>query len=220
MREATRRVGARGGRGGGAPRGGGRGADEAGEGAVIAEKNPKHVLRLPFLAALLPHARFLHIVRDGRDVCASLMFRNRGANWGHLEIPGWRDLLERYPQENWIRCAHQWHDAVAIARNDAVALGDRYMEVRYEDLVCDPAATVTASLRFCGLDACDEAAAFWPRIQDATAGSYHARKQVRHYVENHTKRVGRFRENLDDEQLAAVEAVCGDLLRELGYPVE
>ncbi len=73
--------------------------------------------------------------------------------------------------------------------------------------------------RWRDLEACDEVAAFWPRIQDATAGSYHARKQVRHYVENHSKRVGRFRENLDDEQLAAVEGVCGDLLRGLGYPV-
>ena len=58
---------------------------------------------------------------------------------------------------------------------------------------------------------------FLSKIQDRTAGSYHARKQVRHYVENHSRRIGRYRENLTAAQLADVEDICGDLLRELGY---
>ena len=38
-----------------------------GQGEVLLEKHPKHVLRLPFLAELFPWGRFIHIVRDGRD---------------------------------------------------------------------------------------------------------------------------------------------------------
>lgn len=187
-------------------------------GGVVLEKNPKHVLRVSFLDALFPWARFLHIIRDGRDAVASLMFRNRGASWGHLEIPGWQDLLARYPEAHHIRCAHQWRDAVMAARDEGRALGpDRYLEVRYEDLVRVPRDVVTRSLEFMGLGVTEEVDAFLSRIQDETAGSYHARKQVRHYVENHQRRIGRFRENLSEPQQTEVLEVCGDLLRDLGY---
>jgi hypothetical protein len=187
-------------------------------GDVLVEKNPKHVIRIPFLAALFPEARFLHLLRDGRDTVASLMFRNRGERWGHLEIPGWRDLLARYPRENHVRCAHQWRDAVRIARADATALpAGRYAEVRYEDLVSRPGAVMARVLGFLELEPDPAVDAFLARIQDETAGSYHAKKQVRHYVENHARRVGRHRENLTAAELRDVEAVCGDLLRELGY---
>jgi LPS sulfotransferase NodH len=188
--------------------------------AVLVEKNPKHVIRIPFLNAVFPDARFLHIVRDGRDVTASLMFRNRGERWGHLETPGWRELLARFPTQNHIRCAHQWRDAMAIARHDVVALGlkpDRYLEVRYEDLVRDPKPVIARVLALLGLPDAAEVDAFLPRIQDETAGSYHAKKQVRHYVEDHSRRVGRHEENFTPEELAEVEVVCRDMLRELGY---
>ena len=187
-------------------------------GAVLLEKNPKHVLRVGFLARLFPHARFLHIVRDGRDVVASLMFRNRGDRWGHLEIPRWRELLARYPDANHIRCAHQWRDAVSCARREGHVLGgDRYLEIRYEDLVAQPRDEAERSLEFLGLDVTPDVEAFASKIQDETQGSYHARKQVRHYVENHEKRVGRYEENLTPEQVAEVTDVCGELLAELGY---
>jgi hypothetical protein len=189
-----------------------------GPGQILLEKNPKHVLRVRFLARLFPWARFVHLLRDGRDTAASLMFRNRGASWGHLRVPGWRDLLAHYPNENHIRCAHQWRLAVEAAREGARSLPPgAWREVRYEELLREPRVVVESVLSFLGLDLVPAVAAFLPKIQNATRGSYHARKQVRHYVENHTRRVGRYRENLSAEQLAEVEAACGDLLRALGY---
>lgn len=185
---------------------------------TLVEKNPKHVLRMAFLDALFPRARFVHIIRDGRDVVASLLFRNRGREWGHLEIPGWRDLLAKYPDENWIRCAYQWKTAVTTARSEGRALGTaRYLEIRYEDLVRSPVATLGPVFSFLDLDLDEHVRAFAEKIQDATADSYHARKQLRHYVENHSRRIGRYEENLDERQQRDVLEVCGDLLRELGY---
>jgi len=186
-------------------------------GEVLLEKNPKHVLRLPFLAELFPWARFLHIVRDGRDTAASLMFRNRGPVWGHLQVPGWKELLERYGEENHVRCAHQWRIAVETARADGARLDDRCREVRYEDLVQGPLAVAEEALAFMGLDAPEAVAEFCGKIQDETEGSYHALKQVRHYVDNHSRRVGRYRENLSAAEVAEVEKACGGLLAELGY---
>lgn len=188
------------------------------EGDVLVEKNPRHVIRIPFLAAAFPAARFIHIIRDGRDVAASLMFRNRGPRWGHVEIPGWREVLQAHPEANHIRCAIQWRDTVRIAREDASELPvGSYKELRYEDLLREPARIVSETLAFLGLELHPEVQAFLPKIQDSTAGSYHARKQVRHYVDDHSRRMGRHVENLTAAQIAEVEAVCGPLLRELGY---
>jgi hypothetical protein len=187
-------------------------------GDILVEKNPKHVLRLPFLHALFPQARFLHLIRDGRDTLASLMFRNRGEQWGHLKVPGWKDLLERYREQNHIRCAHQWCRAVSSALADASVLPtEQYLELRYEQLVADPLPTLTRAFAFLNLEMDPAVTEFATRIQDVTRGSYHAKKQVRHYVENHERRIGRYRENLSPEELRDVEAVCGDLLRKLGY---
>ncbi|GMQ80541.1 MAG: hypothetical protein BMS9Abin04_547 [Planctomycetia bacterium] len=44
---------------------------EAHEGRRIFDKTPSHVLRIPFIHAVLPEAKFLRIVRDGRDVVSS-----------------------------------------------------------------------------------------------------------------------------------------------------
>ncbi len=187
-------------------------------GDLLVEKNPKHVIRIPFLHALFPEARLLHLVRDGRDAVASLMFRNRGAEWGHLRIPGWRELLARYEKANHTRCAHQWSYAVSAARRDAAALPeDLYREVRYEDLVTRPAVVFRGVLDFLELEPDPRVDAFLLKIQDETTGSYHAKKQVRHFVDNHRRRIGRYRENLDEEQLKDVLAVCGELLEDLGY---
>jgi len=187
-------------------------------GDVLVEKNPKHVIRIPFLNAVYPDARFLHIIRDGRDTVASLMFRNRGERWGHLEIPGWQELLQRHPADNHVRCAHQWRDAVTMAQDDGRALPpSRYHEVRYEELLQNAAGVMAGVLQFLELPPHPEVNRFLPRIQDLTEGSYHAKKQVRHYVENHSRRVGRYKENLTSQQVKEVEAVCGELLRRLGY---
>ena len=187
-------------------------------GELLVEKNPKHVIRIPFLDALFPQSRFLHIIRDGRDTVASLMFRNRGPDWGHLKIPQWEKLLTQYPDAHHIRCAHQWSYAVSTARQDAARLpSTRYLEVRYEALVRTPESELARLVDFLELTPDPEVNAFSGKIQDETRNSYHAKRQVRHYVEDHSHRIGRYRENLTARQLKEVLAVCGPLLEALGY---
>lgn len=42
-----------------------------GDGARLLEKTPSNCFRIPFVYAVLPDARFIHIIRDGRDVAFS-----------------------------------------------------------------------------------------------------------------------------------------------------
>lgn len=55
-----------------------------GKPAFVVEKTCANTLRVPFVDAVLPEARYIHIVRDGYDVIASAQKRWRG----ELEMPG------------------------------------------------------------------------------------------------------------------------------------
>jgi hypothetical protein len=135
------------------------------------DKFPRMVLRAEYLQALYPDARFVYIARDGRAAVSSLItgWRTPG-KFGQgtalpvpLEIDGytgpvWRFLLppgwEEYARGRTLAevCAFQWsagNEALLDARE---RMGrDRFVEVRYEDLVARPVETTTAMLDELGL---------------------------------------------------------------------
>jgi hypothetical protein len=188
-------------------------ADQRGDKRLIVEKTPRNVLRVPFLRAVFPEAKFIHIVRDGRDVACSLLPGIGGDEWSHLRPPSWQRLLDEH--SGIMRCALAWRDVMEIALADLSMAP--HLQVRYEHLVSDPSATARAVLTYLELDETSEVMAFCEKIQDRTADSYHARMQDRWFRDDHTVRVGRWRENLDPDERDAVTMVLGDLLAELGY---
>lgn len=103
--------------------------------------------RARFLHRVFPHARFVHMVRDGRAVANSWL----QTDWwqGYRGPSSWPfgDLSESYRAE-WqasrrsfpVLAGIQWKillDACAEARGAVPS--DQWLEVRYEDLVADPA---------------------------------------------------------------------------------
>jgi len=97
-----------------------------------AEKTPDYVRHMPLLKGLFPWAKFLHIIRDGRDVALSTL------EWaGPKKGPGRWELWEREPVA---ACALWWRWQVETGRLDARRrLGsESYAEVRYEELVSEP----------------------------------------------------------------------------------
>lgn len=87
--------------------------------SVIVEKSPAHSRHTELIAKYLPDAAFIHIVRDGRDVCASLQSASRG--WGAYWVTGGMKSAAR-----------SWRSSVIGARQAAPT--GRYMEVKYEQL--------------------------------------------------------------------------------------
>ena len=81
------------------------------------EKTPMHALHIHTLASVFPDARFLHIIRDGRDCAAS--FHRR---WGFK------------PE----RAIFRWKNVVREARRQGDSLGGTYCEIFYEKLTQDP----------------------------------------------------------------------------------
>jgi hypothetical protein len=86
------------------------------------DKTPRYARHIPLLASTFPNARFVHLIRDGRDVALSYLDQPFG------------------PSNIWDAAIH-WKTSVSLARRDGPPLGaDRYIEVYYEDIVADPRA--------------------------------------------------------------------------------
>ena len=98
--------------------------------ARYGDKFPGYVLRMPLLAGLFPEARFVHIVRDGRDVALSSM---AVADGGDAESDPVALALD------WVARVTAGRDAGADAR------AGRYHEVRYEALVGEPEPVIAGS---------------------------------------------------------------------------
>jgi hypothetical protein len=175
------------------------------------DKTPAYVRSMSVVAELLPEARFVHIIRDGRDVAASV----RGLWFGGDTVAD---------------SARWWSESIAWARRDGA--GVAYVEVRYEDLVRDPEPVLRRICEFVELE-WQPAMLDYPR----RAGSRLAelRNDVvrvdgavttgaqRMHLHRLTlgppvaTRIGRWRSELAPADVAAFEAVAGPLLRELGY---
>ena len=169
------------------------------------EQTPElaHVVDVARLA--YPQACIVHIVRDGRDVVCSLLEKpwlrrdqarsdDAGIAYGSYARfwvePARRGEFEQASDAR--RAAWVWRRYVSAARASCAPL----IEIRYEELAESP-ETVADRLAV-QVDA--------PR-GPLLAGLRRA----------HSASVGRYRTDLDAEQLADVEAEAGELLRELGY---
>ncbi|HJN74402.1 MAG TPA: sulfotransferase [Myxococcota bacterium] len=95
--------------------------------AIWGDKSPNYRSHLPLLKQLWPEARFVHIVRDVRDVCLS-----SHKAWG----------------KHVLRNAQRWADEVRDCCHAGV--GD-YLQLRYEDLLQDPEQELTRIAEHCDL---------------------------------------------------------------------
>jgi hypothetical protein len=104
-------------------------------------KEPRSVYLLPFLDEQLPGLRYLHVVRDGRDMAYSdnqVQLRKHGA-----DVAGDTAAL---------RSIGLWSDVnLRAAEYGERELGSRYLRVRFEDLCADPVPVVREIFRFFGL---------------------------------------------------------------------
>lgn len=179
------------------------------------DKTPGYIKEMPRIQRVLPEARFIHIIRDGRDVSLSHL----RMNWG---------------PESYAESARLWRNRIRKARKQAPRI-DNYIEIYFEDLVNDTEGALRRVCEFVELDFDPVMLDYHERAEGRLAEK--ARELPRKNrppqpaearLESHrlakepprSDRIGMWREAMTPDEVAEYEAVAGDLLVELGYELD
>jgi hypothetical protein len=138
----------------------------------LVEKLPINAFRIGWLAAMFPDALFVHLIRNGFEVAASIARQAESARWFSFEDYKWRLLAERARErgeadlvglatDGFRRGLLEWRLSVATALEDLAKVpADRQLEVRYERLVEQPAEVCRRIEAFIGVRHAPAMAAF------------------------------------------------------------
>lgn len=154
----------------------------------IGTKNPEYTTCLPLLESLFPgRARYINLIRDGRDVALSTMQQPWGQHTAYACAKTWCRYLDL---------------AAAFAREVGTA---RWLDLRYEDLVAEPATTFARLEQFIG---CDVGESVRARFLAAAAGNSLARN------------FGKWQSTMSARDIERFEAVAGRHLLAAGYTLQ
>lgn len=166
---------------------------------VIADKTPNHAYPAAFILKVFPDARFLHVIRDPRDVFCSL--RDAGASWGRR----WAPTSPIAGARLWVRDVEA---GLAVA-----ALTDRYRELRYEALHADGPAELERLFRWLGVAAdrarCEEyiERCRFARLRDRAENKRFFRRGI----------AGGWSSELARSEVRLIEHIAGPTMARTGY---
>jgi len=166
---------------------------------------PDNLLYMPLIARTVPGSVFLHIIRDGRDVALSMNKKR---------------FIRPFPwdrQRSLLVAALHWRWKVERGRAAGRDIPNRYMEIRFEDLVGRRTREVLEQIgRFIGYDLDYE------RIQRAAIGTVARPNSTFEGADGMptSEPVGRWKSFLSRAQVEQVESILGPLLEDFGYPLE
>lgn len=163
------------------------------------DKDPGNMTRIDELNRWFPDARFLHIIRDGRDACLSQMEQDFGF-------------------ENLFECAGAWREEVQWVRRMGSLLGSRYTEIRYEDLVASPEPVLRLICSRLDLGYDEAMLHYHERVSDAIP------KEKEHLwpMLNRPPQkdlAGRWKHRLSRGERVSFEKRAGEVLKALDYDV-
>ncbi len=164
---------------------------------VWVDHSPGNMRLGPLSAARFPDARFVHVVRDGRGVAASIMPLTWGPNAIHS--------VGRY-----------WIERVSYGLAlETSGLAGRTIRVRYEDLLADPEAILRQLCAFCELE-------FTTRMLQGGRFDVPTITQHQHGLVGkppEASRASAWERELSARQIEIFESVASEMLDLLGYPV-
>ncbi|MEY3173282.1 MAG: hypothetical protein RLZZ436_1196 [Planctomycetota bacterium] len=174
---------------------------------IVGDNTPLYVMAIPALLKLFPEAKFIHIVRDPRDVVCSVLKMRFGA------CEAMAGALE-------------WHHSLGCwLLAERIVPASQRMECRYEDLCTAPESTFAKIASFAGASA--EAATEALRLHAAGGRQPSGFERIAKW-EHHKRlaeplspaRVGRFRRELSKKQIQDIESVAQYGMQAYGYEMD
>ena len=189
--------------------------------ALVCEKTPSNIFSVVQLLSLFPDSRFIHVIRDGRDVVAS--HRDVAARLRSVEDVDRSGTVEQFTAGDHSgldtrRVCRRWNRAIdkhfeILDRSEA----DRYFVVRLEDLLDDPPQVLQKLTQFLDLDV-EEQMLTPEQIDSATTvvdGIWTTAEQARMPFD--VRRIGRWRSDLDSARRWAAGVLMARNLKRLAY---
>lgn len=181
------------------------------------DKTPDYIRKMKKIQKSLPEARFIHVIRDGRD--AGLSQNRRIVKRGKEPVP---------PRE----MARRWRKRIVKSRIDAAEV-EHYLEVRYEDMISDTEGLLRRVCEHIELDYDPAMLTYYERAEERLqemAGALPAKKgrperEAGERIEAHAlttkppdpERLQVWKTEFSAEENAEFENAAGYLLDELGY---
>lgn len=165
---------------------------------VWVDQTPSNFKRGLTMLRMFPDARFVHIVRDGRGVAASVL----PLDWGPNDI---------------IRAAEFWLARCAVGLAAESHFGpERVLRIRYEDLLTQPETALRRIASFAGLD-------YEPAMVQGSGYSPTRYNERQHRLVGQPpdqSRAQSWHQSLTPRQVEIFESVAGEFLEMLGYRPE
>ncbi len=164
-----------------------------------------HLRNLRRLHQVCQQAKIVHLIRDGRDVCLSML------GWKKNTRAAARSALWQVNPVATTALWWQWQVRKAI--DQGRSLGDEvYREVRYESLVADPAGQCSELCGFLGLEYDEAMITYYAgRSQHAQGSSANAAWLPP------TQGLRDWKTQMREDDIEMFEAIAGSLLDTLGY---
>ena len=176
---------------------------------LAGEKTPAYERHLPVLHRLFPDARFVDIVRDGRDVALSTL------DWVTQKPDRFLGRLALWDEEPVAMCALRWRRQVSAGERGRSELGDdRCFVVRYEELAATPEPVLRSVAAFLDLPFDSSMVDFYKGRERREPGLTSKDQWL-----PATSGLRNWRADLAPRDVQLFEALAGDLLASLGYPL-
>jgi hypothetical protein len=170
---------------------------------LVGNKTPYYGMQLPALHAHWPNAKVIHVIRDGREVCLSILnWKKAGRSVGRNAT--WSD-------DPVTTTALWWKRKVRVGREHGKVLGPGlYHELRYESLVARPVEECARLCEFLGVPYAEDML----RFHEMTPARGLRSKQTARPI---TPGLRDWRSQMTATDVELFEAAAGELLDELAY---
>ena len=162
------------------------------------DKTPAYIEIVPALAAMFDDAKFIHLIRDGRDVAKSFQRQGWYGPWMHGYV-------------------REWLRAVELDRKlSNTSLNERILRVRYEDLVLQPEATLRRICAFIG-EKFEDRMLMWRGKIDRAIPDREKKAHSSLDRDMTSSDVSRWKREMTCREVFVAEALIGKQLSHLGY---